>query len=220
MICLFGGTFDPVHNGHLHAAEVAARRLACPVRLVLSARPPHRAEPVAGIADRWAMLQAACTNRPGMIADDIEIQRRQHSYTVDTLSLVRREGHDVPVFWTVGVDAFRDITTWHRWRDVFDLAHLLLLDRPGAELDAGPRAIYERYRLDSLPCSPCGGILKVEEPMLDISASRIRAATAAGRPVAHLLPEGVAAYITRYGLYAGENATAYPDGGASDGGGQ
>lgn len=216
MICLFGGTFDPVHNGHLHAARVASERLECPVRLVLSARPPHRAPPLAGIAERWAMLQAACANLSGLVADDMEIHRRGHSYTVDTLQLARRHLPDVPLFWAVGVDAFSDIFTWHRWQEVFGLAHLLLLDRPGSEIDAPARGIYEKYRLHGVPSSPCGGILRVEDRMLQVSGSAIRAAVAAGRPFAHLLPAGVAAYIRRHGLYAGENATAHRDGGSSE----
>ena len=208
MLCLLGGTFDPVHKGHLHAAGVAAERLSCPVRLVLSARPPHRPRPVATVEERWAMLTVACADWPELVADDMEIRRREQSYTVDTLRFVRRQYPDEPVFWAVGVDAFRDIGTWHRWREVFSLAHLLLLDRPGTPMDAPARAIYERFRVDAVPSSPCGAILKIDAPMLEVSASQIRASVAAARPVAHLLPEGVEAYIRRHGLYSGDKATA------------
>ena len=213
MICLFGGTFDPVHNGHLRAAATAAQELSCGVRLVLAARPPHRPRPVAAMAHRWSMLQAACARQPELSADDSEIRRHEQSYTVDTLRLVRRQSPGEPVFWVVGVDAFRDIGTWHRWREVFGLAHLLLLDRPGSAMDAPARAVYERYRMKAMPTAPCGGILKIEAPMLDVSASEIRASVAAGRPVSHLLPEGVEAYIRRHELYAGDKATEHPIGG-------
>ncbi len=210
MICLFGGTFDPVHNGHLHAAGIAAKRLSCGVRLVLSARPPHRAGPVAAIEDRWAMLTVACADLPELVADDTEIRRRHPSYTVDTLRSVRRQYPNQPLFWAVGVDAFRELRTWHRWRELFGLAHLLLLDRPAAVMDAGARAIYERFRVDTVPAAPCGAILKIDAHMLDVSASQIRASVAAGQPVAHLLPAGVATYIRRHGLYLGDKATAIP----------
>lgn len=212
LICLFGGTFDPVHNGHLHAAATLAERLSCPVRLVLSARPPHRPPPVAAIEDRWAMLVAACADLPELIADDSERHRRQPSYTVDTLAFFRRQCPDEPVFWAVGVDAFLDIGTWHRWREVFKLAHLLLLDRPGAVMDARARAVYERFRVDAAPSSPCGAILKIDTGMLAVSASEVRASVAKGGKVAHLLPDGVEAYIRQHRLYSGDKATAICEG--------
>ena len=208
MICLFGGTFDPVHNGHLHAARTAASYLACRTRLVLSARPPHRRPPAASLQDRWAMLKSACADVPELIPDDSEIKSPNDSYTVETLGRVRRRNPNRPVFWVIGMDAFGDLPTWHRWREVFDLAHLLLLSRPGSELDPPARAVYERYRLDGKPSSAAGGILKVDAPMLDVSAAGIRADLAEERSVSHLLPNGVQAYIRQHGLYAGDRATA------------
>ena len=208
MICLFGGTFDPVHNGHLHAARTAAGYLSCRTRLVLSARPPHRPTPMASPEDRWAMLQTACAGKPEIVADDSEIRRPNDSFTVDTLGRVRERYPDRPVFWVVGMDAFGDLRKWHRWREVFDLAHLLLLNRPGSGLDPAARAVYERFRLDGAPSSPAGGILRVEAPMPDVSASGIRNSLASNRPVAHLLPNGVQAYIKEHGLYGGDKATA------------
>ena len=211
MICLFGGTFDPVHNGHLHAARTAAGFLGCPARLVLAARPPHRPAPAASAEDRWAMLRAACAGMPELVPDDSEFRRPHPGYTVDTLERVRRRHPGKPVFWVVGMDAFRDLGTWHRWREVFDLAHLLLLNRPGAVLDQPARAVYEELRLDETPVSAAGGILRLEAPMLDVSASAIRLSVAEGRPVPHLLPNGVEAYIRRNGLYAGDRAATQPD---------
>ena len=146
----------------------------------------------------------------------MEIHRAEPSYTVDTLREVRRERPGEPVFWMIGLDAFRDIGTWHRPQELFDLAHLLLLERPGSSLDGPTRALYEKRRLDAAPATSCGGILKIKAPMLDISASRIRGRVAAGRPVAHLLPDGVGAYIRRHRLYAGDRATEHPGSGFSD----
>ena len=208
MICLFGGTFDPVHNGHLHAARTAASYLSCRTRLVLSARPPHRPPPAASPEDRWAMLTTACAGVPELVPDDSEIRGANDSFTVDTLGRVRQRYPDRPVFWVIGMDAFRDLRNWHRWREVFDLAHLLLLNRPGAVLDEPAREVYEKFRLDGPPTSAAGGILRLEAPMPDVSASRIRVSVAEDRPVSHLLPQGVQAYIRQHGLYAGDRATA------------
>lgn len=202
-----------MHNGHLCAAMAAAEYLACRVRLVLAARPPHRPPPVAAIEHRWSMLETACMAQPALVTDDIEVRRPDESYTIDTLRSVRRQFPDEPVFWTIGVDAFLEIGTWHRWQEVFGLAHLLLLDRPGATLDAPARAVYERLRVHALPAAPGGGIVKIDAPMLDVSASQIRASIAVGSPVSHLLPEGVEAYITQHGLYTGNKATGHPIGG-------
>ncbi len=210
MICLFGGTFDPVHNGHLHAARTAAGLLACRVRLVLAARPPHRRAPAASPEHRWAMLQAACAGRTELIPDDAEIRRPDASYTVHTLGRVRRQHPDRPVFWVVGMDAFRELRSWHRWREIFDLAHLLLLNRPGVVLDGPARQLYETFRLEGIPSSAAGGILRIEAPMPDVSASRIRLRVAENRPVSHLLPDGVEAYIRQQKLYSGDGASTRP----------
>ncbi len=205
MICLLGGTFDPVHNGHLHAARTVAARLGCPVRLVLSARPPHRPPPLASVTHRWAMLKAACAPWPELIADDMEMYRPEPSYTVATLARIRRRYPDKPVFWIIGVDAFCAIHSWHQWRRVFEFANLLLLSRPGTALDHGSRALYESHKLETLSSDPQGGILKLEAIMLNVSATAVRGAIAAGGAVANLLPGSVEAYIRRRKLYATGN---------------
>ena len=154
------------------------------------------------------MLEAACAETPELTPDDSELRCPDASFTVDTLGRVRREYPDQPLFWVVGMDAFRDLSDWHRWREVFDLAHLLLLNRPGAVLDGPARGVYEKFRLDETPATAAGGILRLEAPMLSVSASRIRDSLAAGRPVSHLLPYGVRAYIKQHKLYAGDSGTA------------
>lgn len=202
MICLFGGTFDPVHRGHLRAAELAARHLACQVGMVLSPRPPHRRPPAAAAQHRREMLEIACAQCEAAVPDFRELRRRQPSYTVETLAAARRLAPDEPIFWALGTDAFQEIDAWHRWEEVLDLCHLLLLERPGAALDGPAEALYRRCRLDALPSAPSGGILRLEASLLEISASQVRMALAAGRSAGHLLPEGVNAYIIRHGLYA------------------
>lgn len=202
MIAFLGGTFDPVHNGHLHAARVAAGALSCPVRLVLSAHPPHRPEPLASAERRWAMLELACAAEAGLDADDVELRRGGPSYTVDTLEALRLRHGDEPLSWIIGTDAFNEIHTWRRWRRVLDLGHLLVLPRPGAELEGAALKLYLEHRCIDLERHPAGGIRLLDEAMLPVSASAVRALIAKGSDAGHLLPEGVCAYIKQHGLYA------------------
>ena len=202
MIAFLGGTFDPVHNGHLHAARVAANALACPVRLVLSAHPPHRPHPEASAERRWALLELACAAEAGLEADDVELRRRGPSYTVDTLEALRLRHGDEPLSWIIGTDAFNEIHTWRRWRKVLELGHLLVLHRPGAVLGGAALNFYREHRSDDLERQPAGGIRLLDQAMLPVSASAIRALIAEGNDVGHLLPQGVSTYIRRHGLYA------------------
>ena len=202
MIAYLGGTFDPVHNGHLHAARVAAQALSCPVRLVLSAHPPHRPQPEASAERRWALLELACAAEAGLEADDVELRRGGPSYTVDTLEALRLRHGDEPLSWIIGTDAFNEIHTWRRWRKVLDLCHLLVLRRPGAELKAAALRFHREHRCSHLEQHPAGGIHLLDQAMLPVSASAVRALIAAGGDVGHLLPQGVTTYIRRHGLYA------------------
>ncbi len=202
MIAFLGGTFDPVHNGHLHAAGVAAEALSCPVRLVLSAHPPHRAPPEASAEQRWALLELACAAEAGVDADDVEMRRVGPSYTVDTLRALRLRHGGEPLCWIVGTDAFNDIHAWRRWREVLEFGHLLVLPRPGAVLEGAALKFYREHRCPDLERCPAGGIRLLDEAMLPVSASAVRALIAGGGDAGHLLPQGVTAYIRRHGLYA------------------
>jgi nicotinate-nucleotide adenylyltransferase len=217
LICLFGGTFDPVHLGHLHAARVVcdALRLSA-IRLLLSARPGHRAEPGASAAQRWQMLQLACAGDARLLPDDTEVRRAaavgRPSYTVETLEELRAAHATAVISWVVGSDAYRDIMTWHRWRDLFDLTNLVVLQRPGAasRLDGELARLTAERRLAGPPADPAGGVLMLEVEMKEISSTAIRRALAgvgqAGvdRPaaaVADLLPAAVYTYIKNHHLY-------------------
>jgi nicotinate-nucleotide adenylyltransferase len=213
LICLFGGTFDPVHIGHLHAARVVCDALGLTrIRLVLSARPGHRDEPGASVAQRWRMLQLACAGDARLIADDIEIRRaqrlRRSSYTVDTLEALREQHPDAVLTWVLGSDAFAGLAGWHRWRELFELANLVVLARPGADLSL-PReleALTRSRRIDAPPRAVAGGVLVLSAPMLDVSATRIRRALRGEEAltqgcVADLLPPAVYTYITDHQLY-------------------
>lgn len=178
--------------------------------MVLAPLPPHRPLPAADAKHRWKMLEIACADCQMLVPDPRELRRSEPSYTVETLALARRLAPREPIFWALGTDAFREIGAWHRWETMLKLCHLLLLERPGAALDAPAQALYRRFRLDAVPAAPWGGILRLEADLLDVSASQIRAAIGAGRLAKHLLPKGVSAYIIRHGLYASRSNQRQP----------
>jgi nicotinate-nucleotide adenylyltransferase len=207
LICLFGGTFDPVHLGHVHAAETVCGALGVrEIHLVLSARPSHRGVTGAAMAHRWAMLKLACRAHPRLVPDDREMRRARPSYTVETLEEVRREHPTGPVCWVIGSDAFTLLPTWYRWRRVLDLANLVVLKRPGhpLDLDETLSELVRRRGVDSVEGKEAGGVLVLSRPMREVAARDIRAALAAGANVDHLLPEPVAIYIRQHHLYQPE----------------
>ena len=204
MIALFGGTFDPIHNGHLHAAQAAAHALGHPVRMVLSPRAPLRPPAAADAAHRWAMLQLACADQPQLRADGLEMQRDGRSYTVDTLQTVRQAHRQASLCWIIGTDAFNAIHGWQDWREVLSLAHLILLPRPGVPVAGPARKVFEDHRRLDVTAAPGGGVLLLDAEMMPLSASCVRTRIGAGRNVGDLLPKTVCAYIRRHGLYRGE----------------
>jgi nicotinate-nucleotide adenylyltransferase len=212
LIGLYGGTFDPVHLGHLHAGRSVCAELGLTrLRLLLSARPGHRDAPSAPAAARWAMLCLACAEHPMLVPDDLEILRAARqaapSYTVDTLLALRRAHPDAPVLWVIGSDALAGLPTWHRWRAVPELAHLVVLQRPGAVLpQTGPVGeLLAARRVETaapeLRSAPAGAIVVLELEMLPISATAVRDALTAGAPVDKLLPPAVNTYIQQHRLY-------------------
>jgi nicotinate-nucleotide adenylyltransferase len=212
-VTLLGGTFDPVHYGHLRLADEVRVALQLPdVRLVPAGDPPHRAGPVASAADRVAMLDLAVQAFPGLRVDAREIARPGKSYTVLTLEELRAEDARRPIILLLGADAFRGLPTWHRWRDILTLAHIVVVARPGTELEAGlPQALGGKWTrclvLDPRPLkdSPAGAIYRQSITPQPIAASSIRAQLARGpegRPeVRELLPPAVLAYIEQHHLY-------------------
>ncbi len=208
MICLFGGTFDPVHLGHVHGARQVCSALGLSqINMVLSARPGHRDAPGTSVAHRWRMLQLACADDERLLADDSEIRRaakgERPSYTVDTLEEMRRRSPEEKVLWVLGSDAFMELPTWHRWREVLNLAHLVVLNRPRAKLaPTGELAdLLQKHRVHAPPETPSGGIICLEAEMQDVSATQVRAMLAAGSSARDLLPATVYNYIRKHGLY-------------------
>ncbi len=212
-LALLGGTFDPVHVGHLRAAIEAREALSAEeVRLLPCAVPPHREQPVAAPAQRLQMIEAAIAGLPGLRADARELQRSGPSYTYDTLVSVRAEIGDArPLVLIVGADAFAGLPTWHRWRELVDLAHVAVLARPDAHGLIDPRL--EELLASSgtadpgqLARRPAGRVLRLQIPPLPVSSTLIRTRLQEGRSVRFLVPDPVLQMIAAEGWYAGRAA--------------
>jgi len=209
MIGILGGTFDPVHFGHLRPALEVQEALALEeLRLIPCHIPPHRPQPHATAAQRVAMLEAATGRHPAFRIDTRELQRSGPSYTYDTLVSLREELGDAGVCLLMGMDAFADLTTWHRWDELIELCHLVVMTRPGADVPAGGElaGFIRRHRVPEaagLRHRPAGRLLFQPVTALAISASRLRALLAEGLNPAFLMPEAVIEIINREGLYRG-----------------
>lgn len=208
---ILGGTFDPIHHGHLRLAEEARERLAlAAVCLIPAGTPPHRHPPQADGPHRLAMVRAAVAANPGLTVDASEIESHGPSYTVPTLERLRAQhGPGRPLVLLLGADAFLGLTTWHRWQDLFALAHLAVATRPSHVLEtthmtpALAAEFSQRQTLSAaaLAEAPAGCIIPFGITPLDISATAIRAALATGGSARYLLPDGVLDYISRNRLY-------------------
>ena len=208
-IGIFGGTFDPVHNGHLRTALEVGELLALDeLRLVPASVPPHRGAPVATAAERLRMLQLAADANPGFIVDDRELVRGGASYSIDTLRSLRAEvGAPARLCLILGLDAFAAIDTWKEWRQLSDHAHIVVVQRPGAAMVLGEEAgrwAAAKFASDAeqaLGGAAHGSILRLELTQLAISASQIRALLAGGRSPRYLLPDVVLDYIRENRIY-------------------
>ncbi len=195
-LAIFGGTFDPIHLGHLCVAWEAAELLDAEVLMMPAGLPPHRPPPIASAAQRLAMLQVALRGQSRLIPDARELAREGASYTVDTLAGLRAEQGDRPLVLLLGADAFAGLPEWHEWRRLLDLAHIGVLSRPGEQAplpDALRQAIADR-RVDdaaALQLAPAGCVIELAVTPLEISATRIRQLLAAGRDPRYLLPAGL-----------------------------
>lgn len=211
---VFGGTFNPVHLGHLRSAVEVVERLGLErLHLMPSARPPHREAPDCSAGDRAAMVELAVRDEPRLVCDRRELDRDGPSYTVDSLAGLRAElGPGRGLCMMLGVDAVAGLDSWHRWRELLDHAHLVVIARPGWQLpEAGVVARWLRdHRAGdrgALREAPCGRVLVEELRQLDISSTGIREMLAAGRSARFLLPEPVLDYIESHHLYQhGEHA--------------
>ena len=203
---VLGGAFDPVHIGHLRGAIAVREHLGLErVNLLPAAQSPLKGAATVTAAYRLAMLEAAVRGVPGLGVDARELDREGPSYTVDTLIELRSEvGQAQPLIWIVGTDILPALPKWSRWRQLLELAHLVILERPGS--DSPPPAVtqwLDQHRIDqnALLTSAAGGVMTLDQPVLDIASSDIRALLAAGRDPRFLLPDVVMEYIKRHQLF-------------------
>ncbi|MGH8031533.1 MAG: nicotinate-nucleotide adenylyltransferase [Luteimonas sp.] len=205
----YGGTFDPVHFGHLAIARAAHAALHCSVRLMPTADPPHRAPPGADAAQRAAMLDLAIAGEHGLCVDRRELDRGGRSYTIDTLHALRAElGATAPLALLVGADSFLGLPSWKHWRQLFELTHFVVAERPGSPIDhALPTALADAAagrwsdHVDALAATPAGALLRLQQPLHAVSASDVRRRIADDRDWRSLLTAPVADYIAANRLY-------------------
>ena len=205
---VFGGTFNPVHYGHLRSALELVERLQLErLGLMPSARPPHRDAPQCSAEHRVAMVELAVAMEPGLSCDDRELHRSGVSYTIDSLIELREElGAESGLCMVLGCDAVLGISGWHRWRELLDWAHIVIIARPGWELPrSGEVAQWlQEHRLDDhsgLRQQPNGGIVIEELRPLAISSTEIRRILGEGQSARYLLPQSVLDYIKTHQLY-------------------
>ena len=208
MHLVMGGTFDPIHNGHLRmAVELCEWLQAGQLHLMPCHQPPHRDAPGATPEQRLAMLHAAVEGEPELVVDDRELRRGATSYTADTLRQLRGElGETVPLVLVVGTDAFNGFDSWREWMKIPQLAHIIIVERPGYELspESGAAQLLAERRAESvaqLHTVPAGRIMPVSLSLLAISATDIRRRLEQGRSVRYLVPDAVHSLICNESLY-------------------
>ncbi|MDO8207605.1 MAG: nicotinate-nucleotide adenylyltransferase [Gallionella sp.] len=211
-IGILGGTFDPIHYGHLRLAEEMLELAGLQhIRFIPTGNPPHRDTPKVSAAHRSAMVQLAIADQPAFVLDEREVRRTTKCYTVDTLRELRTEmGETQPLCLLMGGDAFLQLHTWHEWEQILDLAHIVVGYRPGFTLEkrihTATKELRQQYQqrlctVDYLSQQAAGGIAELAIPKLEISATLIRSRVAEKRTIRYLLPASVADYIYQHNLY-------------------
>ena len=209
---IMGGTFNPIHFGHLRAAEEVAESLRLEqIIFVPAAKPPHKSEVELVSFDlRWHMMELAIAGNPLFVLSDLEYQRPGISYSVETLTQLSKErGGSEELYFVLGLDAFLELQTWKSYRELFTLCHFVVVARPGfspKSLDAMlTTQVSDRYSLDiqvqGYRHPSLHTVYYREVTLLDISSSTIRKLLAEGRTVRYLLPEKVEEYIQQQRLY-------------------
>ncbi|MBI2307982.1 MAG: nicotinate-nucleotide adenylyltransferase [Rhodocyclales bacterium] len=216
---LFGGTFDPVHVGHLRLAEEAAEALGLQrVRWIPAGQPRHRQNPCVTAAHRLRMVELAIAGNPRFELDPAEAESGEASYTVPTLQRLRAElGERRPFVLLLGADAYAGLPSWHRWQELFALAHLAVAHRPGFAVDVAalPGALQAEHAarcvpdndIGALAAAPAGRILNFPMTPLAVSATQLRGLLAQGRSARYLLPQPVIDYIDLHHLYRSNNGS-------------
>ncbi|MBX3709754.1 MAG: nicotinate-nucleotide adenylyltransferase [Gammaproteobacteria bacterium] len=206
-IGILGGTFDPLHLGHLRMAlELYDSLDLAKVHIIPTYKPMYRKQPVATPKQRLAMVQCAVADEPALIADDREIRRKGTTYTIDTLIEMRAEMPEIPFCLLMGIDAFLGFPSWHRWKEILEYTHIVVAHRPHYHLpQAGTisELINERIQKETsfIHENIGGGILLRPITALEISATDIRKQIAMGKNPRYLLPDSVYHYIKQNGTY-------------------
>ena len=204
---VFGGTFDPVHRGHVSSIlELRDRLLLDRILVVPAGVPPHRATPSSSGVHRLAMLHRTLDGEARVEIDERELRRVGRSFMIDTLASVRNEiGPLEPLVFALGMDAFLTLTTWRRWELLSSFAHIIALTRPGSAPEPDSElAAWEAERSvtpGELLGRPAGGVARITLSQVDVSATGVREARAAAADWRQSVPEAVAAYIEEQGLY-------------------
>jgi len=207
-IGLFGGTFDPIHYGHLRTAfELWQSLKLTEVRFLPTGNPPHREQTLAPAELRLHMVRAAVADQPAFIVDDREMRRTGLSYSVDTLTELRTELPDRSLCLMLGMDAFLGLPNWHRWRELLDLAHVVVAHRPGWKAPTtGPlgEVMVDRGTgsIRDLHDARAGRVYVHAVTQLEISSTELRQLIVAGRDPRYLVPDPVRAIIRETGCYA------------------
>jgi len=213
-IGILGGTFDPIHHGHLRIAQEALEQCnLAQVRFIPSGTPPHRATPNAAAKSRWEMVRLALNSHSDFLVDVREVFRTDPCYTVDTLAGLRAElGPQQPLCFILGGDAFLQLHTWHEWKRLFELAHIVVLQRAGEKplgnaMLKADAALQTEYQARLAPGAgalhetPNGAIFVADMPALEISSTNIRRRCADGKSIRYLVPDAVVNYVNTNSLY-------------------
>ena len=213
-IGIFGGTFDPIHCGHLRTAfELWQELRLAEVRLLPAGTPPHRDQLYASAEVRLKMVRAAVAAQPYFVVDDREVRRTGPSYSVDTLTELRREFPERSLCLLLGMDAFLGLPTWHRWRDIFELCHVVVAHRPGWKapmmgplgklmVDRGTGSVRELHG------ALAGRIYVQAVTQLEIASTDLRAVVSSGQDLRYLVPDAVRDIIAGTGCYAARSETS------------
>lgn len=206
-IGILGGTFDPIHNGHIQIAETVLQTLHLErIEFIPCFQPPHRHQPIASAADRLAMVKLAIQPHPHFHANEIEIVRQGISYSVDTLTALRKQMPNQPLYFILGADAFSAFDRWHEWRKIPALVHLIIVGRPSSELPSNPEIqalLFNNQTRDStdLQKNISGKIYFLNNELIDISATKIRHAIQLGKKDIRGLDKAVQNYIIDHNIY-------------------
>jgi nicotinate-nucleotide adenylyltransferase len=206
---ILGGTFDPVHVGHLDVADAAHKRLGLTeVVLVTSNVPPHRPQPAASAYHRFAMVAIAVQDRPDWRAADVELRFDAPSYTSRTLTRFHDRGYEpIQLFFVIGADAFAEIATWKDYPNILESAHFVVVSRPGFAASTIPQRLAQlsaRMVIEPLEAlnSAIPLIILIDAPTADVSSTAIRSRLASGESTAGLVPPRVQQHIEQHGLYS------------------